>query len=816
MSSSEAGSRAPLSHARPTLFLLHSSTDREWVDGFLRPGLGLPDDDIVTGESFRPGVAMVDEVARAVRETEFTLLVLSDAFLTDHWATFGGTLAAHADVTGPGRVVPLMLHPCELPLNISYRVLLDCTDPDRWGIEIERLRHLLNVPEPPAERVACPYPGMVAFGSADARFFYGRDRETDDLVHRLRHQRFLLIVGPSGSGKSSLVTAGLLPRLTADGGWFIRTVRPGERPYEALQLALDGNSGRMLLVIDPLEEVFVQASPGERERFLRALAVLRDSGACAIVLLMRANSYAELMNSPLWPVAPGERVEIVPLREAELRQAIARPARDVGVHLEPVLIERLMHDAVGEPGVLPLLQAAMVLLWERRSRRLLTAQAYAALGTDDRSGLTTAMAIRADAALAELSPARQDIVRRILLRLVHLSDDHGDSRRRQPVSALRTGSDNDADFEATLRHLADRRLVIVSGDEHESRTADLAHEQLIRGWPTLRDWVAQNRADELTRRRISHDAGDWAGGARELYRGRRLSAAVDWSRRYPYELGTRESRFLRAGRRWRAVRRISLAALTLAFLAGTVWLAVPQVQQWRWRNEASRLGPTVLLPAGVAQIGPGPSPTTLPALRFDVHEVTNRQFRLCVRARHCLESIWPIDPTMPAGDADDQPVAFVTAYQAAGYCAWVGRRLPTEDEWERGARGTTGRTYPWGDTPPDSAHVAAAFGEDDPPDAVPVGDHRYAAGDTPEGITHLAGNVQEWVSTLVRPDAKLDPVRSGRWQRIGPWNGRDRVAVLAVKGGGRLDEPVPMSLVNGNSPTLSDADTGFRCVSSDR
>ncbi|MBM2615808.1 SUMF1/EgtB/PvdO family nonheme iron enzyme [Actinoplanes sp. LDG1-06] len=804
MNGSEAGS--------PLLFVLHSAPDSEWVDGFLRPGLGLAPGAMLTTESFRPGVATVEEIARAVRETRFTVLILSDAFLTDQWATFGRTLATHSGVTDPHHVVPLMLHPCELPIDLDFRERLDCTDPDRWDAEIKRLRDLLAIDEPPAERVRCPYPGMVAFGPDDAHFFYGRDREIDDLARRMRHQRFLLIAGPSGSGKSSLVSAGLLPRLEKD--WVVRAMRPGPRPYEALKSALEGEARHMLLVVDPLEEAFTQATPGERERFLRALSILRDARECALILLMRATNYADLMTSPLWPLGPGERAEIVPPREEELRRAIAQPARDVGVHLEPVLIERLLHDAAGEPGVLPLLQETMVLLWERRSRRLLTARAYEALGTDGRSGLATAMATRADAALAALSPARQAIARRILLRLVHLSDDHGDSRRQQPVAALRTGEDGE-DFERTLRHLVDQRLVIVG----EGRTADLAHEQLIRGWPTLREWVGQNRSDELARRRISRDAGDWAGAGRErgsLYRGRRLAAALEWRRRYPHELGDHERRFLRASRFSRTARRSALALVVLAFLAGTAWLAVPPVQEWRWRDQARRLGPTVLLPGGVALVGPRPSPVTLPPLRFDVHEVTNAQFRLCVRARHCLEPVQPFSETLYYGGDPEQPVVYVNAYQAAGYCAWVGRRLPTENEWERAARGTTGRPYPWGDAEPDSRRVAAAFGESDAPALDPVDDRRYAAGDTPEGLIHMAGNVQEWVRTEVQDDESLESGATDQWRRLGTWNGHDRVSVLAVKGGGRLDEPMPMFRANGADASDLDPQTGFRCVSTER
>jgi energy-coupling factor transporter ATP-binding protein EcfA2 len=842
MTSSGADFRVPLRHAPPTLFIAYARENRDWVEGFLRPELGLPAEAVITDESFRPGAPVVSELEQAVGQARYTVLVLSEAFMADQWAVFGELLASHADVGQSNRIIPLLLEPCELPLHIDFRVRLDCTNPEGWTAELARLRRVLGRDEPPNERIACPYPGMVSFGSHDAPFFYGRDREIDDLAHRLRHQHFLLIVGPSGSGKSSLISAGLLPRLAHadDSRWFIRTMRPGPTPLEALASALGSRpqsemdellsrisehrrvGERTLLVVDPFEEVFTQASADARAKFLQALMTLRGTQRCALLLLMRADFYADLMTCPLWPISSGERVEITPLQEAELRQAIASPARDVGVHLEPVLIERLLHDAADEPGALPLMQETMVLLWERRIRRLLTLRAYESLGADGRGGLATALATQADAVLATMSPAQVAITRRILLRLIHLSEDHGDTRRQQPVAALKAGSEDGGDFERTLRHLADQRLVIVSGEEGDPtgdrRTADLAHELLIQGWPTLRGWVEQSRADELVRRQITRDADDWADRRHErgsLYRGRRLAAALDWMHRYPHELGGRERSFLTAGSRWRAVNRSVVALILLAFLAGVAWLAVPPAQQWTWRNEARTLGPTVRLAGGVALIGSKPTPVVVPALRVDVHEVTSRQFRLCVRAHNCLEPVEPFDESPYHRGDQDLPVVFVTAYQAADYCSWVGRRLPTEAEWERAARGLTGRRYPWGSAKPDTTRVEAVIGDVEPPSLVPVDDNTYAAGKTPEGIAQLIGGVREWVRTRVRFDEKLDEKTTDQLRRLGDWNGRDRVDVLAVKGGGWKEEPLAAYFADSADATTLDVQTGFRCVSTE-
>jgi hypothetical protein len=227
-----------------------------------------------------------------------------------------------------------------------------------------------------------------------------------------------------------------------------------------------------LLFFDQAEGIFL-LPPGERTRFLALLDRLRRLDRCVVVLAMRADFYADLMTSVLWPISRGERVEIAPLRGAELREAIIRPAADAGVHIEPVLLERLLHDAGEEPGALSLVQETMVLLWERRTRRLLTVSAYEHLGGENRSGLAAALATRADAALAALSPTQRLIARRIFVRLVQLGEGRQDTRRQQAVRTLQAPGDAPALFDRTLRHLTDRRLVDAARlDRREPRERD--------------------------------------------------------------------------------------------------------------------------------------------------------------------------------------------------------------------------------------------------------------------------------------------------------------------------------------------------------
>ena len=196
------------------LFVVHAEGDRAWVDGYLKPMLGLEPARVFTPRDFRLGQSVGAEFERGVRSSRYTLLVLSPAFLADRWAEFGEGLVTFSSVDeGRNRLLALTLHPCQAPLRLRFRESLDCTDKTRWDDESARLRRHLDSPEPVIEAVPCPYPGMVPFRKEDARFFHGRDAEIQNLLTLVRQHHFLAVIGSSGSGKSSLITAGLLPRL---------------------------------------------------------------------------------------------------------------------------------------------------------------------------------------------------------------------------------------------------------------------------------------------------------------------------------------------------------------------------------------------------------------------------------------------------------------------------------------------------------------------------------------------------------------------------------------------------------------------------
>jgi WD40 repeat protein/energy-coupling factor transporter ATP-binding protein EcfA2 len=526
---------------RYEVFVSFADGDRDWVEGYLLPALALPPERVITNqrtsssESFQLGAAVVNEFERAVTGSRFTLLVLSRAYLTDQWSTFGEQLASYATVAEQrDRLVPLLRERnCPLPLRIDFRVRLDCAEQNNWESEIARLRGLLNQPEPKPERIPCPYPGMIPFREKDARFFYGREAEIRQMLQHFRNQRLLFVIGPSGCGKSSLVFAGLLPELQSsvlfdEGFWLVKQMRPGPRPVHELCAVLGGGANpnsesvakvlasnspaqRLLLAVDQFEELFSQAERSEQSGFIAAVKGLRAVESCALLITMRADFYPELMNSDLWGEVSNRRLEIAPLRGEALREAIEKPAGNVGVYLERALTDRLVTDAAEEPGALPLLQETMRLLWAEMTRRFLPIRAYEHLGVGSRSGLAVAIANKADATLNDLPTAEHKaIARRIFLRLVQFGDGRPDTRRQQLVSSLRSQRDDPELFEPTLRHLEENRLLTVTGEEGGSeKKVDLSHEAIITGWPQLQEWVKERREAEQTRRRLENKAEEW-------------------------------------------------------------------------------------------------------------------------------------------------------------------------------------------------------------------------------------------------------------------------------------------------------------------
>lgn len=759
------------------LHISYAEANNAWVQGYLIPALGLPEQRVITRQAFRPGAPLVTEFERAVTSSRYTILILSPAYLADEWSSLGEQLASYLTIDQQQeRLIPLRLEPCAVPLRINFRVGLDCINQANWESEISRMRALLNQPEPLLGRINCPYRGMVPFRADDARFFFGRESEIDDMLQRLRHQGFLMVVGDSGSGKSSLINAGLLPKLNEStyfppGYWLVRTMRPGNQPLQVLSqivgvdlsqpaesittlLADHPPAQRLLLVIDQFEELFTQARREDQSQFITTLRALRAIGSCALLIALRGDFfYTDLTDSALWPVPISERLEIAPLRGEALRAAIEKPAARKGVYLEAGLVQRLLDDAVDQPGVLPLVQETMVQLWDKMERCFISLDAYGQLGAGERSALAGALVTKANATLmtlAQRSPHHETIARRIFMRLVQFGEGRPDTRRQQSESALRSKDDDLLVFDETLQHLAQNRLLTLSGEEGDKdRKVDIAHEALFTEWPALKERVREWRTAEQTRRRLEDWATNWVERGRDskaLLNPVELDQVDQWlNSPAAGELGYSADLVALAGASRKALRIQRLrqwstaASVSIVVLALLAVLTIVGQREWLRRNIGTELVP---IEGGSAIIGtdnPAAEPNvTLLPFQIEKYEVSNAQYRACV-GYFGPWRLGPCDPpenteSIDDEDRDDYPVTYVSAKDAHAYCIWLGRRLPTTVEWERAARGIAGRLWPWGNNSEDYEF---------PPDLVPVDwDDKDQ---TPEKIFHLAYNVSEWV-----------------------------------------------------------------------
>lgn len=441
------------------------------------------------------------------------------------------------------------------------------------------LRTKFSGTEPPAPGEP-PFKGLQYFDENDTDIFFGREALTAKLASHLQNARFLsVIIGASGSGKSSLVRAGLIPALKKGGtDWEVRVITPSAHPLEALateltrglesvtatatlidDLANDPRSLHLyllrkaspasrqtLLLIDQFEELFTLCHDEfEREAFIDNLLTGLSSNTDAkcgltLVITLRADFYAHLAQYPDLRDAVAQHQEYIgPMTTEELRRAIEEPARQSHWEFEPGLVDLILRDVGDEPGALPLLSHALLETWKRRAGHTLTLKGYA-----DAGGVRGAIAHTAESVYQNLSSDDQLIARDLFVRLTELGEGTEDTRRRVSFDELLVQAEDTSHVRVVMNRLAEARLITIGTDQVE-----VAHEALIREWPTLREWLNQDREGLHLHRRLTEAGKEWELLGKDqgaLYRSAHLAQAREWAVLHPRELNLSERAFLEA------------------------------------------------------------------------------------------------------------------------------------------------------------------------------------------------------------------------------------------------------------------------------
>ena len=436
--------------------------------------------------------------------------------------------------------------------------------------------------------VICPFKGLASFEVADAPYFFGREQLVAQLVARLVGAPMLGVIGPSGSGKSSVVQAGLLPALAGgvlpgSEGWRQVVLRPGEQPMRAMEAAAGiGNAERFVLAVDQFEEVFTACrDEQQRKDFIDELVRLAH-GNGAIVLAIRADQYGHCAEyAELSALLAANQVLVGAMGRKELLRAVECPAERAGLRVDPALSDALLDDVEGEPGALPLLSAALLELWQQREGRRLTKAAYERTG-----GVQGAVARLGEDAFRKLDAEQQNTARGVLMALVTESSAGAVERRRIPLRELEI--ERSEDVRGVVEVLTDDRLLTLS-----EGSVEVAHEALLREWPRLRSWIDEDRERIRIHRSLRAAAKDWLAHDRNedwLYRGSHLLEAREWEQHGGLGLAGDEREFLAASRaharRDRTARRRRVAVAFAALASALVVITLVAIEAINQRHDA--------------------------------------------------------------------------------------------------------------------------------------------------------------------------------------------------------------------------------------
>ena len=518
-------------------------------------------------------------------------------------------------------VIPILLPGAEPPLGfLSQNAWIDLRAAVGDPVMLNTLVRAIHgqPPGPDAQDTVretlaaiCPYRGLLYFREEDAPFFFGREAAITQLVRAVQQHSFVAVVGASGSGKSSVVRAGLVPELrtSRERVWEVVTFVPTDRPLYALAsvlmpllepdmretdrlsetnkladyllqgtvklrdvadrvLAKQPGTDRLLLVVDQWEELFTLCQDDAARRcFIDNMLDATDTPRLGAVLTLRGDFFGRAITAyrPLSDRVQGAQVNLGPMKKDELRLAIGEPARQVGLTFETGLVDLIAEQAGDEPGHLPLLEFVLRRLWEEQHGGLLHHESYKAMGQ-----LEGAIAKKAEDLYASLNEEDQRRVQQIFLRLVRPGEGEADTRRRATLGEV------GEEFRGLAKTLADERLLVTSrlaGSTEE--TIEVSHEALIRHWQRLKGWVDADRRFVAWQQRLNASIQQYEdnnGRSDFLLRGFPLTEALDWLKKKSRSFSSRELQFVTASKTRQILRRCAtVTGAGLLLMIGGLW-----------------------------------------------------------------------------------------------------------------------------------------------------------------------------------------------------------------------------------------------------
>lgn len=662
---------------RRDLFLSFNSADRNTVLQVLKLLQQRGVTAFVDQADLTPGLPWVPELERALREARAVAVFLGREDL-GAWQKreLGVALGRQAEEEKAGRsfpVIPILLpgaDPQRAPGFLQTTTHIDLQQGIQDPAALDRLVHAIRGPARAEDlkesSVLCPYRSLRAFREEDSPLFFGRDAFTEQLFEKVHTHKLVAVIGPSGSGKSSVVQAGLLPQLRRERPpnplWEFVAFTPGKRPFDNMaatmlplwdrepnktqgllnmgelvaqlregktplramvELALRGagNAERLLVVVDQFEELFtLLTADKERRQFVRTLLELCELPQVSVVLTLRADFYGQVIgfNRELSDRVQRGIINLGPMTPQELQQVIEEPAKVSRLRFEPGLVKRILDYVQEQPGSLPLLEFCLTALWERRKEGVLGNAQY-----DEIGGVAGAINTLADETFRKLTPADQAETMRLFSRLVRVSaanEEGADTRQRVRLASL----------SATARSVSQRfieaRLLVVdrtlasarpeslpspheraapAKDDAWEETIEVSHEAIIRSWELLRKRLDEDRQFLLWRQRLNLFMGEWLRaqrGPQLLLRDPQIQEAVRWWRERAQDLNPDEQEFIRLSEQQAQRATRGQRLVGRAALAAVAVLLLGLIGGWGWTRTATYQSQRIARLAPVSEV----------------------------------------------------------------------------------------------------------------------------------------------------------------------------------------------------------------------